>query len=139
MTHSIAFAYMKYEKEDNVNWTLEDNVNWTLEKCHDLLKTLDDYPKTIMSRLNNALMNVVARVTQTLLLNFLVSHLKNVDVTWIPKWNISNLRIRMQRGKTKISMRHHHEKHVPIKNQNSCFMFWNTYFNFLVKCKVIKK
>jgi len=35
--------------------------------CHDLLKSLDDYPKTIMSGLNNALMNVVARATQGLL------------------------------------------------------------------------
>lgn len=50
LTFSIAFAYMMYEKEDN--------VTWTLERFHDVLKSRDISPKFIIIGRDNAL-NVV--------------------------------------------------------------------------------
>jgi len=40
-TNSIAFAYMISDKEDN--------ITWALERCHDLLKSIDNHLKRIVS------------------------------------------------------------------------------------------
>lgn len=52
-TYLVAFAYIEFEKKDN--------VSWIVEMCHDLLKSPYNLPKVIVIDRDNALMNVVAK------------------------------------------------------------------------------
>ena len=40
----------------------EDNVSWALERCRELLRSKDIYPKVVVTDQDNALMNVVGTV-----------------------------------------------------------------------------
>ncbi|XP_024632927.1 protein FAR1-RELATED SEQUENCE 5 [Medicago truncatula] len=53
-TFYIAFAYMIYERQDN--------VYWALERCREMLHSKDLYPKVVVTDRDNALINVVENV-----------------------------------------------------------------------------
>jgi len=64
-TFSIDFAYMMYERQDN--------VNWALERCREMLHSKDLYPKVVVIDRDDALINDVETVfpdTTTLLCSY---------------------------------------------------------------------